>query len=249
MIKAAVMRARHAPIVQLGGDGVVEPVVQRMPERHRGKEIAQHGAIFVELQEHAVDRQPFVLAAAELATEIAHLAGNRLLRAAFALAGIGIGTAIIAVAAPERLVTPAIAARAMRLRRDAPLQAAAGLQRLDALADGLGEIAVLIGHMPMVDRHVGQCQRRADLVGVQPGQGIGIHALFQALAHHIGLIVVRIAHQHAVMAAQLLSPLEDVGGQKRAGEMTDMQVAVRGRRGDGDNELSHRGTRSFHCVR
>ncbi|RMU50581.1 hypothetical protein ALP29_200196 [Pseudomonas syringae pv. avii] len=80
------------------------------------------------------------------------------------------------------------------------------------------------------------------------GQHHRIDALLQPLAQHVGLVIVGIGDQHAVVTALALHTGEHIGGQKRAGNMADVQVTVGGRRRDGNDELTHRGTPWFRCA-
>ncbi len=185
---------------------------------------------------------------AKLAAQVCHQLGVRGLGAVLALTGIGLGTAVIAVAPGKGLVAPDVAIRAIRLAGIPTLDRAGITQRTEHFTHCFGEPRVVVRAHPVIGLYVDGRQRGLDAVGIAPGQLDRVDAQLQPFAQHVGLVVVGIGHQHTLVTTLTLHAGEDISGQKRPGDMAYVQIAVGGRGRDGDDELTHPGTPWSRCA-
>ncbi|RML89631.1 hypothetical protein ALQ88_05871 [Pseudomonas savastanoi] len=246
-VKPAVARTGYAPVMQVL-QRIAQPVVERLAPLLAQQTITQVRLEISQLQKCTMGLFPLRRLPAQFAVQTGHQLGVRGLSAVLALAGIRLGPTVIAVASGKCLVAPHIAIGAVRLAGIAKLDRARFTQRVEHLANRLGKPWIVVRTHPVVGFDVDRRQRRFDAVGITPGQLDRINALLQSFAQHVGLVIVGIRHQHTVVTALALDPGEHVSGQKRAGDMTYVQIAIRGGRRDGHDVLTHRGTPWFRCA-
>ena len=235
------MRAADRPAQIVLLQGALDEVLQRRPHRRGRVQFAQGAAEAAQIQHQALFLAPFAAALALGAEQAAHLLDRRRAGAGLALAGVRQRAAEIAVAARIGFVAVQLAMAAEGHRPALAADRAALAQQLEMLGHHTLEDRVGARAHEAVHLHAGQGQAGLDVVGKAGGHVCRRLAQLARLAGQIALVVVRVADQQGLMAALALGTGEHIGGQEGAGQMAQMDAAVRRRRGDGDENAAHAG--------